>query len=905
MPISQKDCIQAMREAVGEDVLSEQDAKELFEKVKNKAKARKRARGVPLEQALNDIAGELIGEEKTAAAVDRRNRLLSLLKAKQGAEFRQQFKNWADGREAQYNGVAKTGPEGSREGIHQKERWLAKSLTDRMIATIQEGGAFEAWRKHLHGKDVFRALHALQANAPDRLPENKEAVVIARAIFDFQKQARALLTQYGAWFGNEEGYGILQSYDSKKILREGRTGFFTPPDQSAARRKMQIFAETLNIDEELTYDGVDPDLFWKRVHDNLWTGVHEHDNGQTWDVDRFTSVHGSLAHKVSQQRVIWFKDPDSQFAWHQRYGNGDYVEVTERMLHRAARTAALMETFGPNWRATDDLITSNLKKQARDASIPNSEQIVRELDSPRFAGYQRMLSGEASGAKSVTWAAISTALQDFTMVTKGGSIVLSSFADKAFMVHRMTQLGMSQLDAFASILKGSLPKGPEALAVLRAQHAVFSSQTHNIASRYGWDARSSRPLAGMAQSVMDLQGFTHWNRSNEQTMAMALAQHMGENAGKPMEALPPDLGRNLQAYGLTAAEWDTVRRGAWSFQDGKRVAQLKELGIPADMIGHYAFEGAPRYLTADVVHDLPDSDIASLAEAKGLKPTAGNLTRTRTELEWKIGSFVSDQSDIALNMPDLRTKYWTGKAVTDVPIRVAADIVGIFKTFPITATANLWRSVSQGEGWRGVWQHTLTNPSRLFQTAQLIAMATIAGYMANTIRDWLGGRTRKSLLDDNGVPNWTVWTAALQRGGGLGIMGDYLFTEYDRGYKSLSSTLVGPVLSQLDPAFAALTQGRAAATGDEKAAADLRANLVNTGMANLPFASLWYVKPLLNYFVAWNIKEMLSPGILSRQVEQVEKQGYQTFWMNPATIGGIPMDEPGRKAQAILQELSR
>lgn len=907
MPLSQQDCVKAMREAVGADTLSETEARELLENIRNRSKARAKARAMPIDLATQEIAGELIGEERTAAAIDKRDRLLTYLKLREREAFDKAFKDWSDGVEATFTGVEKSGPAGSKEGIHQKERFITRMLSDRLVAQIEEGGAGEAWRKHMHEADVFRALHALQNETPDRMPDNAQAVTIAKAIWDMQRQAVSLQNQYGAWIEHQPGYGILQSYDRRKIIREGRTGFFSAPDKLKARDAMRNFAQSLNIDEERTYGGVDEDLFWNRVHDNLWTGVHEKDDGTTWNVEHFTSVHGALAKKVSQSRVIWFADPDSQLAWHRRYGAGDYVEVTERMLHRASRTAALMETFGPNWLATHDQIVSNLRKQARDSGLPNAHEIVRGLESPRFKHYTAMLSGEAEAGSGSTLSAIVRAIADFTMVTKGGTIVISSFADKAFMTHRLVQLGMGQIDAFRSVVEGSLPKGPESMEVLRGQHAVWSSLIHNVASRYGWDSRSNRPMAGMAQSVMNASGFTHWNRANERTMAMALAWHMGEHAGKPMEKLPPELARNLAGYGITPDEWDTVRRGAWSFQDGKRVAELKDMGIPADMIAHYSFEGSPRYLTVDVVDELPDADIARLVAAKGLTENPGNIARTKTELKWKLGTFVSDQTDIALNMPDLKVKYWTGKGVqSGTPIRAAMDLVGIFKTFPITATANLWRATSRGEGWRGVWQHTLTNPSNLFQTAQLIAMAGVAGYMANTIRDWLQGRTAKKLLDDTGVPNWAVWISALQRGGGLGIMGDFLFNEYDRQLRSFSSWAVGPALSQLDPVMTAFTEARAATlAGDDQAARDLKANLLNTATANIPFASLWYVKPLLNYFVLWNVKEMLSPGIMSRQVEKVQDQGYQTFWLNPASMAGVPMSEPGRKSQMILDALSR
>ena len=103
----------------------------------------------------------------------------------------------------------------------------------------------------------------------------------------------------------------------------------------------------------------------------------------------------------------------------------------------------------------------------------------------------------------------------------------------------------------------------------------------------------------------------------------------------------------------------------------------------------------------------------------------------------------------------------------------------------------------------------------------------------------------------------------LLRRGGLGIMGDFLFGEYNRFGGGLASSLAGPTVGDLDQIRNLFLRTR---DGDAKAA-----DLLKFGIDHTPFMNLHVVRPAMNYLILNRAQEWLSPGSLERYLQRVEK----------------------------------
>ena len=71
------------------------------------------------------------------------------------------------------------------------------------------------------------------------------------------------------------------------------------------------------------------------------------------------------------------------------------------------------------------------------------------------------------------------------------------------------------------------------------------------------------------------------------------------------------------------------------------------------------------------------------------------------------------------------------------------------------------------------------------------------------------------------------------------------------------------------------------AAGGDKYGADLAASSLRLAASNMPFASLFWARPAINYLALYPIQEALNPGYLQRMQRRIERENNQTFWLSP------------------------
>jgi hypothetical protein len=289
-----------------------------------------------------------------------------------------------------------------------------------------------------------------------------------------------------------------------------------------------------------------------------------------------------------------------------------------------------------------------------------------------------------------------------------------------------------------------------------------------------------------------------------------------------------------------------------------------------------------KFITADQFDNISDDVLDGIAEERNLTANSSNRKRIRDSLKDKYQALIVDRVHHGVIEPGARERYMTtwGGHQRGTFVGEAASLMMVFKSFPITVVSKILGRDIYGTGARtwaeGAWKGK-------FHLIGMVAAAGMAGYIGNALRDMTNGRTPRRLVDEGGDINWDVWIMSLQRGGGLGIYGDLLLSEYDTQYRHALSTLAGPVFGQIDPLAAMGSKAMGAATGKEGVRAEsLLYDAEKFAEGNIPYSSLFYVKPVLDYFIFWNLKEMASPGVLKRTERSVKDKNHQDFWVTPS-----------------------
>ena len=147
--------------------------------------------------------------------------------------------------------------------------------------------------------------------------------------------------------------------------------------------------------------------------------------------------------------------------------------------------------------------------------------------------------------------------------------------------------------------------------------------------------------------------------------------------------------------------------------------------------------------------------------------------------------------------------------------------------------------------------------------AHLIAMTTLFGFGAMTIKALLAGKTPRDPSDP------ATWVAAMVQGGGLGIYGDFLFGEASRMGDQFLVTLAGPTFGSMNSIYKMYLAAREGK--------DFRASAFRTLYSHIPGNNLFYTKAAMDRLVVWEIMETINPGSTQRAKRKMAKETGQEF----------------------------
>lgn len=866
------DCIKLLRQA---GIVSDTEAKQLLSKMENLARERAASRGQSFENAMQDIAGELQLRDKNKLAIQRRNELDSLQKIQWGKDFAKRFNKWGDGTWALLVG-SKKGVQGAGFGVDQIHVGLNGRFLSRFVAELEQAGAFEDFTAGRYAKEFYLESEALGKEGGGTATDNKSAQAVAKSWEGVRKELVSMANARGAWIEDMPGYVLAQTHSREMLVN------LNPKDMNDAFRQWReaVLNGNIKLDYEKTFGGSDPEKSLREMFKNMYTGNHE-SYLDTFNPDTF-KAHGALASKLSSPRVLWFADAESAFNYNELFGMRDYNKAIMFHIRNMTKNIALMEKLGPNPVGNYQRLLEELQQDVKLEDRADADAQVKSLDIDKHMRLMDTVTGKIDIPHNPSLARWFGLARAFRLLSTGGKMVLSSFGDKPFMQSQMTYLGMSRMDAFGKAMTGTFQSGRTAQETLTTLGMVSQSLTGHIASRWGFDLRSNYQAQQATGKFMKWIGMDWWTDVNQATMADATVNMFANHSHLPMEALPEELGRALNSVDLKPKEWDAIRKTAYAVEEGP-------------IAGH-------NVITSDAFSNVPESTLKSMAVDRGVQPSPANLKRELEGLRQKYESLLVESVYTGVPTPGAREKYittWGGRAQAGTIHGEIARSVMMYKSFATTVGMKvLGREINGGGDATNAREWLGLAYKAKFRIASLIASATIAGYAGMTAKDLLAGKTPKPLMVD-GHPNLDVLMASMTTGGALGIYGDFLFSEYEARHRSVLGALAGPVLGQLDP----LSETAGKIAGKIAQGETTGYDLFRLGEQNLPYAGMFYIKPVLDYFLFWNIKEMLSPGVMRRTERAAHDHNHQEYWISPAGAASIPISRPDEKLDYFLETL--
>lgn len=768
---------------------------------------------------------------------------------------------------------------GGRDSIEAQWRGNAANWTGVLSNKLRAGALEHAAISGALDEEISKALWAM--NAGEKIPEGvtKPARDIAAAIKPALDFAKERLNGAGAHIGNAMDYVAHTSHDARAMRAAAGPGA-TPEQAFESWWKFTV----PNLSDK-TFEDVTPEEgqsvddarrgFGRSVFYALVSGVHKTMRGLD-GVDlsadariplAFEGTH-NVARKASQPRVLLWKDGTAWNDYMQKFGEPATLTAgVMRTLDGSARSLALMEKLGTNPGGNLNLVIRKVEEEYRD-DLDRLSKFQSKVQGLR--NVMGRLDGSLNVPENEMAANIGNSLRTWESVASLGSVGITHFASIwPTVTSELVHHGQSRLGAMGNLVSALLTgKGSaERQEILGDLGAYASGLNREMEGRWQADDPIPGKISSIANTFMKYTGI-HYVFDNTQTaIREMLAHQLGRSTDSEFGALNPRLQNILGKYGLGSDEWNLLRA-------------TPDLPTSAGRA----------YMTPSAASRTDPAAVEALMRSRGeIDPKADPeaVQRAVQRFQWglgdKLSSYYSDAAAHGVVTPGVRER--AAVLGSTRPGSVGGELLRYlvqFKMWPLAAmnqviSREIFLATSKGDA--------------AFNIGSLLSLTMAGGYLRMAVNDAARGNPQRNPMDPR------TMVAALAQGGGIGILGDFLFGETNRMGGDLMSTIAGPVVSDANQLFKIYSRFRADATDpdpDQRAKALEHAwpDILRFGIGHIPFSSLVYLKGALDYMLFYHAYEAASPGWWERSNTRMQKEQGRT--MAGYTPGGnVPYGIPG------------
>lgn len=836
-------CVDKIKSQVAEGKISDAKARELLAELDQRQKIRETKGELNRENALREIAGDILNEQKWQAEKARRNALLNV-KAYRASIV-----------DAIKENNLGTGLQRRLERTAEKAKTQGNKRINAFIAELKANEVYDFFRKASRedqlnvAKEVWELSQ--KENGRPGITGSKEAAAVAKVWERAFTDLAATENRWGASIKQAAGWMFPQIVDAQKLRGLAIKGW-GKADMDASLKAFKEFMSTLNIDAERSLKGVDMDTFLRRYFVNQYTGVHLKEQDFS-GIDHSGHGNGSMSSKESAARELWFADAESAFKFNEAFGKHSVLEAMFARLQRGSRVLATMADWGPDPGGTIRKVSDYLAVRAKD----KADSLAQESGILKAGSSADVIMGKTSESIRPGLSKFVDGLKAITLLSKGANMVFSALQDKATIDTAMAYRGVSSANRWMAHAQGLVARSADSKARLRDMSVYLDAHLGETSAAWVSDIGANRWLNKRVSEVFEWTQFTRVNEVHRHGVAAAYAAQLADEAHLSFDNLSPERARDFKDYSINKAEWDLWRN------------KVENVGMA---FGDY------KMLLPDFVDRLTDVELDKIVEARGLNPTAPNRARVRDELDMKLRALFGDVVGDATTENTLR--YRAGASIGKMRgeyLREMAELFTMFKSYPVNAVIRMIERERRltGASSLGDWvaQHGIPGSMRL---AWHIGKTIMLGVLAYQIAEMRKGKTPAPLMLPDGKVNWDLWFNGAARGGGLGIYGDWLLTEYDDRTRTFSQALMGPVLGELDPIMNLKSRFAGTALGEKGEGLNRLGYQGTTFLQqNVPYMNLFFIKPAMDYLIFNQMYEAFAPGIAAHRAGALEGRGQE------------------------------
>jgi hypothetical protein len=706
----------------------------------------------------------------------------------------------------------------------------------RMAALLRE------FRRSAVGGDKFRHGQARLANVVREAFGDGTGDDAARGLAKtWAETAEWLRRRYNAAGGHIpklESWGLPQSHDARALRRAGKDTW-----KAAIREKLDLKRMRHPLTDKPLLPGE-----LDEVLDHVYKSVTQ-EGWATREASRRNFGAGSLANQNAEHRFLVFKSSKDWIEYQKQFGEGDAFASMMAYINRMARDIAAMEILGPNPSATVEWLSQIIEKEGQKAAggevalLPHQGEKGLDYARGRIDKLNRMwasMRGELETPVNTKWANGFAAVRNVITASVLGGATLSSIGDAATQVLARNFNGIPAANTMQDIARAFTAAGRQeaieaGLILDQAMH------TFNRQARYVGTLSGPEWSQYLSDRILTWSGLTPWTQAGRHAFGLAFMREAAVRADLRFDQLPAAFKGSFERHGITAKDWEQIRSSGVHDGDGVRLLRPREI--------------------AAVDENLAERWIEMInSEMEYAVPTGSVRAKTFLVSQDQPGTFWGEITRSFAQFKSFGAVFMMLNAMRYVPMIASAD-----------------EAVrARGAKYAGA----------------LLISTTVMGGLSIQLKQMSAGRDPRNMNDRR-----FLGAAALQ-GGGLGLFGDFLFSDVNRFGGGFPTTLAGPTVQHLWDIWTLtggnmieLAQGKDTKAGRE---------LVNVLRANTPGGSLWYLRLAYERVLLDQLQYLVDPkanrAFKQKQQWWKRETGQEFFW-----APGAPTPERAPDFTAAMQ----
>ena len=545
----------------------------------------------------------------------------------------------------------------------------------------------------------------------------------------------------------------------------------------------------------------------------------------------------SVAKAHTDARFLQFKDADGWLDYNAEFGSSNPLEAMINHMDRMSQEIATMRAFGPSPAGMKNFVRgvmqTDIAKAAPTDLVKKTEQVAEEIDA--LDRYFDVLTGASSRVVSPSRAKFWSELRAWISASQLGSAVVSALGDTATL----------QITAAVNDL-------PQMKMWKRALPLMLSHSTRTEISRMGFigdrfvssfrenkwhqDVMEATYGGKALDLVMRKSGLVGLTNAMRDVFQLELAGALTEDLMADFVAMAPKRQAALRKVGVTDNDWNALRKA------GDAIIEKTEDG--ATFVN---FVTAAKHESASIRN-------AAI----------------------KLHSYVIRERDHAVTSPSA----WDEAVAQGLPLlrggpkgtlrgEISRTAFGMYKGFAISYMVKHLGRMMQQSSWQG----------RVGYGVALAVGMTPFGLLRYQSDQLFWGRDMLS-MDPTTAEGRSAWAAGFLRGGGLGIIGDFMFDDYSRFGHGPFETASGPGVG-LASDLAKLTLGNVSRAIQGKDT-NVAGQAFETARRYVPGGNVWWLRVPFQRVVLDQLSKLIDPSIEQKWARQERKRkkntGQGSWW---------------------------